>query len=177
MAHLDCASEGAIRMQFLADSILLSRSGLTRLIDRMADTGLVTRKACPEDRRGTYVVITPDGRAAFRCAMPGHIRSIQAHFLRHMSEEDVRALRGALSKVLEAEPNNRKEILDNLSVTTRGGKRGRDAATGRPFPVDDIQTGGRRNDSHSRRCAKPLYRAALLSRTLVTVLQAAVSRV
>ena len=121
LAHLDCAPEGAIRMQFLADSILLSRSGLTRLIDRMADTGLVTRKACPEDRRGTYVVITPEGRAAFRCAMPGHIRSIQEHFLRHMSEEDVRALRGALSKVLEAEPDNQKEILDNLPVTTRGG--------------------------------------------------------
>ena len=121
LAHLDCAPEGAIRMQFLADSILLSRSGLTRLIDRMADAGLVARKACPEDRRGIYVVITPDGRAAFRCAMSGHIRGIQEHFLRHMSEEDVRALRGALSKVLEAEPNNRKEILDNLSVTTRGG--------------------------------------------------------
>ncbi|MCH7787679.1 MAG: MarR family transcriptional regulator [Chloroflexi bacterium] len=121
LAHLDCAPEGAIRMQFLADSILLSRSGLTRLIDRMADAGLVTRKACPEDRRGTYVVITPDGRAAFRRAMPGHIRGIQEHFLRHMSEEDVRALRGALSKVLEAEPGNQKEILDSLSVTARGG--------------------------------------------------------
>ena len=122
LAHLDCAPEGAIRMQFLADSILLSRSGLTRLIDRMADTGLVTRKACPEDRRGTYVVITPDGRAAFRRAMPGHIQGIQEHFLRHMNEEDVHALHNALSKPLKAEPDDRKEVLNNLAAATaRGG--------------------------------------------------------
>ena len=121
LAHLDDAPEGRIRMQFLADSILLSRSGLTRLIDRMVDAGLVTRVICPEDRRGAYAVITPDGRAAFRCAMPGHIRGIQEHFLRHMNEEDVHALRGALSKVLEAEPGDQKEVLDSLAVTTRGG--------------------------------------------------------
>ena len=53
LAHLDDAPEGRIRMQFLADSILLSRSGLTRLIDRMVEAGLVTRENCPEDRRGT----------------------------------------------------------------------------------------------------------------------------
>ena len=122
LAHLDDAPEGAIRMQFLADSILLSRSGLTRLVDRMVDAGLVTRVTCPEDRRGTYAVITPDGRAALRRAMPGHIQGIQEHFLRHMSEEDVRALHSTLSKPLKAESDNRKEIFDNLATTTtRGG--------------------------------------------------------
>ena len=122
LAHLDDTAEGRIRMQVLADSILLSRSGLTRMVDRMVEAGLVTRETCPEDRRGTYAVITPDGRAAFRRAMPGHIQGIQEHFLRHMSEEEIRALHGALSKPLKAEHGNQKEVLDNLAATTtRGG--------------------------------------------------------
>ncbi|MCH7746395.1 MAG: MarR family transcriptional regulator [Chloroflexi bacterium] len=122
LAHLDDTPEGRIRMQSLADSILLSRSGLTRMVDRMVEAGLVTRETCPEDRRGTYAVITPDGRAAFRRAMPGHIQGIQEHFLRHMNEEDVHALHNALSKPLKAEPVNRKYVLDNLAAATvRGG--------------------------------------------------------
>ena len=53
---------------------------------------------------------------------PGEIQGIQEHFLRHMSEEEVRALHGALSKPLKAEHGNQKEVLDNLAATTtRGG--------------------------------------------------------
>ena len=100
LAHLDYASEGCMRMQELAESVLLSRSGLTRLIDRMTEAGFVTRRPCPEDRRGMYAVITERGRAALMSAMPGHIAGIQEHFLRYLDGEDVCNLHAALSRVL-----------------------------------------------------------------------------
>ena len=54
-----CAANagGRLRMQDLADRVLFSRSGLTRLVDRMARAGLVTRERCEDDRRGTYAVL------------------------------------------------------------------------------------------------------------------------
>lgn len=103
LAHLNSAENGQMRMQELAESTLFSRSGLTRIIDRMDDIGLVTRQPCPEDRRGMYAVITDEGRAALESAMPGHVRGIRDHFLSHMSDDDIRALHRALSKVLDAE--------------------------------------------------------------------------
>lgn len=114
LAHLDSAPEGCMRMQELAQSVLLSRSGLTRLIDRMADAGLVTRQPSEEDRRGRYAVITQEGRATLRRAIPGHIRGIQQHFLRYLDLFDVQALHRVLSKVLEAEKDSstvRKEVV------------------------------------------------------------------
>ena len=103
LTNLSDAPEGRLRMQQLAESVVLSRSGLTRLVDRMERGGLVTREMCPIDRRGTYAVITPEGGAALQRAAPTHRRGIQQHFLRHMSSEDLRALRRALEKVLRAE--------------------------------------------------------------------------
>jgi len=55
LAHLDRASQGHLRMQALAECLLLSRSGVTRLIDRMEQAGLVRREFCPDDRRGSSV--------------------------------------------------------------------------------------------------------------------------
>ena len=103
LAHLESMPYGAMRMQDLAESVLLSRSGLTRLIDRMAESGFVTRQPCPEDRRGTFAVITPEGRAVLKRTMPGHIRSIHEHFLRYLDVFDVQALHRVLAKVLDAE--------------------------------------------------------------------------
>lgn len=103
LGHLDSAPEGRMRMQDLAQSALLSRSGLTRLVDRMADAGLVTRQPCEDDRRGTYAVITREGRTTLRRAMPGRIRGINQHFLRYLDLCDVQTLHRVLSRVLEAE--------------------------------------------------------------------------
>jgi DNA-binding MarR family transcriptional regulator len=103
LVWLDHAPEGRLRMQDLADSVLLSRSGLTRLMDRMTEAGLVTREACSYDRRGMNAVITPEGRAALERSAPGHLRGVQEHFLRHLDDADVQAMRRALSKVLASE--------------------------------------------------------------------------
>ena len=91
-------------MQNLAESLLLlSRSGLTRLIERMEKHGLVAREHSSEDRRSVYAVITREGRKKLEEMRPVHIRGIQQHFLQHLDDEDVRGLQVALTKVLKAE--------------------------------------------------------------------------
>ena len=103
LGHLDGAKDGRLRMQELAESVLLSRSGLTRLVDRMAKSSLVSRAPCPNDRRGTFAVITPQGRTTLQKAMPGHLRGVEQHFLNHLDDADIQALDRSLSKVLEAD--------------------------------------------------------------------------
>ena len=97
----DCG--GRLRMQELADRVLFSRSGLTRLVDRMAGAGLVTRERCEDDRRGTFAVLTDAGARRLRDAAGVHLRGIDAHFASHLTDADVAALRSVLAKILTAE--------------------------------------------------------------------------
>lgn len=92
-----------LRMQDLARRVLCSRSGLTRLVDRMVDAGYVTREACPDDRRGTFAVLAPAGAQCVRDAHGVHLRGVQDHFARHLDAADVAALDVALGKILAAE--------------------------------------------------------------------------
>ena len=103
LVQLDEAEGGRLRMQQLAARVLFSRSGLTRLVDRMTAEGLVRRERCEDDRRGTYAVLTPAGRRRLRDAAGVHLRGVDAHFARHLSGRDVRALRAAFAAVLAAE--------------------------------------------------------------------------
>ncbi len=89
-----------LRMQELAGRVLFSRSGLTRLVDRMAAAGLVRRERCPEDRRGTFAVLTESGRRCLREATGVHLRGVDAHFTGVLDDTDVEALRRTLAKVL-----------------------------------------------------------------------------
>jgi DNA-binding MarR family transcriptional regulator len=100
LLHLTRSSEGRLRMQELADRVLLTQSGVSRLIDRMAETGLVRRTSCAIDRRGKYAEITPKGRETLRKATPVHLRGIDEHFLRHLDPRERQVLRSALGKVL-----------------------------------------------------------------------------
>ena len=93
---------GRLRMQDLAHSVLLSKSGLTRLVDRMEAEGLVRREQCPSDKRGMLAVITPAGTAALRRAAPVHLAGIERHFSRHLSEEEARAMRAAFDEMVAA---------------------------------------------------------------------------
>jgi len=101
LSHLSHDSRGGLRLQELAEAIGLSQSGLTRLLDRMAEAGLVARKPCLDDRRGAYAVITPEGQAALEQATPIYRRGIEAHFLCHLRDKDVAALYEAFCRVLE----------------------------------------------------------------------------
>lgn len=95
------APEGKMRMQDLAGSVLLSKSGVTRLVDRIEEAGLVERAACEDDRRVTYAAITPVGRRTLREAAPVHLRGVDSHFGRHLTATELRTLRAILRKVLE----------------------------------------------------------------------------
>ena len=102
LLNLAEAPGGRLRMQELSASVLLSKSGLSRLVDRMVEAGLVRRERCQDDRRGWYAVLTDQGRSALRRAAPVHLRGIQEHFARHLGPEETAVLAAALSKVVAA---------------------------------------------------------------------------
>ncbi|HKP18230.1 MAG TPA: MarR family transcriptional regulator [Gaiellaceae bacterium] len=92
-------AEESVGMTELANRILFSKSGLTRVVDRMEEAGLVRRERPPADRRAVHVVITQDGLEALREARVVHRRGIQEHFLRHLDSRDVKALERIFGKV------------------------------------------------------------------------------
>lgn len=98
--HLSDAPGGKMRLQDLADKLLFSRSGLTRLVDRIEQAGFVEREPDPNDRRGVSAVLTTAGRHAFRRAVPTHRKGVENHFLGTLNVSDKKALRSALKKVL-----------------------------------------------------------------------------
>jgi DNA-binding MarR family transcriptional regulator len=86
-------------MNELASRILASKSGLTRVIDRMEEAGLVERKRPTDDRRVIEVVMTPKGFEALQAARLVHRHGIQEHFAQHLDNRDLAALAHALEKV------------------------------------------------------------------------------
>lgn len=102
LAALHQEPERRLRLQALAERIMLSRSGLTRLVDRMTEAGLIRREPCTTDRRGAYAALTPEGETAFQRVAPDHRRRVLEHFLGLLDDADVGALRSALGKVLAA---------------------------------------------------------------------------
>jgi DNA-binding MarR family transcriptional regulator len=86
------APSGSMRMKDIADSLLLSRSGLSRVVDELERKGYVKRQPCPTDARGTDAVITRSGRNAFRKAQSSHLRSVRAEFLDKLNQEQLRQL-------------------------------------------------------------------------------------
>ena len=102
LVQLQEAPRGELRMAELARSVLLSKSGLTRLIDRMERAGLVERRTCVDDGRGLLAVMTPAGRDTLRKAAPVHLRGIDEHFASYLTDTEAKALRTGLNKVLRA---------------------------------------------------------------------------
>lgn len=102
LVHLHEADDHQLRMQELADRVLLSKSGLTRLIDRMEREGLVLRRACPSDRRGTFAELTDHGIATLRRSAPTHLRGVREHFTSLLSDEEAEILESALDRVAAA---------------------------------------------------------------------------
>jgi DNA-binding MarR family transcriptional regulator len=86
------APGGQMRMSELADGVLLSRSGLTRLVDRMERDGLLRRERCADDARGFLATITPKGRTLFARARRTHLDGVRERFLSQLSPEEQRTL-------------------------------------------------------------------------------------
>jgi DNA-binding MarR family transcriptional regulator len=93
------APEGRLRMSELAEGVLLSRSGLTRLVDRMEREGLLRREPCADDARGYFAAITDKGRERFRRARKTHLDGVRERFLTHFSREELETLAAMWEKV------------------------------------------------------------------------------
>ncbi len=88
-----------LRMTELAERILYSKSGFTRIVDRMEEAGLIRRVRPENDRRSILIVLTDEGRRTMEEARRHHRHSIEQHFSRHLADTDVKALIRALDKV------------------------------------------------------------------------------
>jgi DNA-binding MarR family transcriptional regulator len=97
---LDSAPNRKRRMAELADSTLLSRSGMTRLVDRLEDKGLLERDTCTDDGRGCFAVLTEKGAALLRDARPTHLDGVRERFLAHFSEDELVVLGDFWERVL-----------------------------------------------------------------------------
>ena len=86
-------------MRHLADEVVLSKSGVTRLIDRLVDDGLVERSACLADARGAEAVLTKRGLARLRAASSTHLRGIDEHFLGLFGDSDLETVERVMSAV------------------------------------------------------------------------------
>ena len=86
------APGGRMRMSQLAESVLLSRSGLTRLVDRLERDGLLDRERCEDDARGWFAAITESGRSTFDEARATHLEGVRQHFLRRYTRAELRTL-------------------------------------------------------------------------------------
>src|SRR3954452_14819161 len=92
LLRLSDAEGGKLRMHDIATSVMLSRSGLTRLVDRLERDGLVRRCSCENDARGAYAVITHAGRARLAQARATHLAGVRQLFLAHYSQEELELL-------------------------------------------------------------------------------------
>ena len=95
------SDDAALRPSDLADQIGLSRSATTRLIDRLESDGLVERRACDSDRRGTFVLLTPRGQEVFKTAGRVHLRGIDEHVGSHLTEDELAKLAALLGKLAD----------------------------------------------------------------------------
>ncbi len=99
LLHLAKTEGSKMRMCDIADSVLLSRSGLTRLVDRLEREGYVERTTCPDDARGAYARLTGAGRAKLEAASGTHLEGIREHFLRHFDPSELEVLAEAWERV------------------------------------------------------------------------------
>jgi DNA-binding MarR family transcriptional regulator len=99
LTALSGAPDHRLRLHELAQQVALSRSGLTRLLDRIEAAGYVRREPSPGDRRGAYAVMTAEGEAALLRAWPTYARGIAHYFSDHLSDEEKGVLIGALRRV------------------------------------------------------------------------------
>jgi DNA-binding MarR family transcriptional regulator len=99
---LESAEGHQLRMRELAEHVVLSRSNLTRLADRLEEAGLIERAAAAEDRRGAYCVITAAGRALRKRMWPVYQAAVERHFGAFVSEREAVQLGETLARVARA---------------------------------------------------------------------------
>ena len=99
---LSRADENGMRRIDLANDLQLSPSGITRLLDRLEDQGLVEKGECESDARVSYALLTDDGLAKLREAAPGHVEDIDRRLSAVLSEEEIETLNELLGKLSDS---------------------------------------------------------------------------
>ena len=92
LSHLEDATGGRMRMCELAEQAQLSRSGLTRLVDRLEREGLLERCSCEHDARGSYACLTDTGRERVEAARVTHLTVVREHFYSRFSQSELSVL-------------------------------------------------------------------------------------
>lgn len=102
LVHLSEGPDAGLRMTDLAARLAISRSGMTRRLDGLVAAGLVERRACPSDRRGTMAMLTRGGRAMLRAAAPTHVAGVRRHLISRLDANQLELLAAALEPVAAA---------------------------------------------------------------------------
>ncbi len=97
---LSVAPESRMRMSELATAVLLSQSGLTRLVDRLVHDGWVKRARCEDDRRGLNAELTETGRSRLEQARPTHLEGVRTRFLDRFDEAELAVLAAFWERVI-----------------------------------------------------------------------------
>jgi DNA-binding MarR family transcriptional regulator len=102
LAQLHWAPDRRLTMTQLASAIMFSKSGLTRLIDRIEEAGLVQRLDCPGDRRSLHIALSDAGLKKFRQAFPIHVETVKRHFAAYIEDSEAAAVESALARIAAA---------------------------------------------------------------------------
>lgn len=102
LVQLSEAPDRRLKMKDLADALVYSRSGLTRVVDSLEAAGLARRESDPADRRAILVVLSDDGLHALNGAWPVHVRGVEEYWARHMSDQQARVVAKVSSAVIGA---------------------------------------------------------------------------
>jgi DNA-binding MarR family transcriptional regulator len=100
LLHHDDAEGHRMRMSDLAATVILSRSGLTRLVDRLEREGLIARESCPSDARGSFATLTAAGLRKLAAARATHLAGVRSMFVDHFSDEELELLGSAWERLL-----------------------------------------------------------------------------
>lgn len=102
LLELDMAEGNRLRLYDLGLRMVLSRSNLTRLCDRLEKEGLIAREQCAEDRRGLFATLTQAGAEMRRTMWPVYKRSVEQHFAAHLSQAQASELATVLLELRNA---------------------------------------------------------------------------
>ena len=104
LLRLSWTDDRRMRIQDLAAQSLLTRSGISRVVERLDRVGLVTRESAPEDRRGAYAILTDSGLQTLRVAIPQHIALVRAQFLDRLGTDELEQMASLWDRVEDVAP-------------------------------------------------------------------------
>lgn len=106
LLHVFDSGEPGIQMTELAREIVLSKAGLTSLVDRLEERSLVRRMPDPEDRRAVRIKLTEQGEQVFRAAARVHLAGVRDRVLQHLTDDEARIIADAFERVRQANSRN-----------------------------------------------------------------------